>query len=171
MRKIGFFGGGLLHELGPASDVVLFFNCLNQYVEQDHPQQDWSLLTDRLYRRYLRLEELESASALMAQVREIFEQLPAASSIQWDEQILADSSKSWLNSDQLTLADVFRKYFEGFAQCVESAHLNYETFKSYPGYAYEAVRTVISDTPGFMRDKKKPLAEYDALEGKPFWLQ
>lgn len=25
--------------------------------------------------------------------------------------------------------------------------------------------------PGFARDKNKPLAEYDGLEGEPFWLQ
>ena len=171
MRKIGFFGGGLLHELGPASDVVLFFSCVSQYAERDYPEQDWSLLTDRLYRRYLRLDEVELASALMAQVREIFVHRPATSSVQWDGKMLSDPEKSWLKQDQPTLADVFRKYFEGFVRCVESARLNYETFKSYPGYSYESVRTVISDTSGFMRDKNKPLAEYDALEGKTFWLQ
>jgi hypothetical protein len=30
---------------------------------------------------------------------------------------------------------------------------------------------VISDLPGFSRDKNKPLAEYDALDGDPFWLR
>lgn len=85
--------------------------------------------------------------------------------------MLADREKGWLNPDQPTLADVFSRYFEGFADCIESARLNYETFKSYPRYSYEPVRIVISDLAGFARDKKKPLAEYDALEGKPFWLQ
>jgi hypothetical protein len=171
MRKIGFNGGGLLCELGPAPDMALFFSCLERYAEQDHPEQDWSLLTDRLYRRYLRREELEPALALMTQAQETFAQRPAKTSIEWDEKMLANPEKSWLDPDQSTLADVFGRYFQGFANCVESARLNYETFKSYPGYSYEPVRTVISDLPGFARDKNKPLAEYDALEGEPFWLR
>lgn len=72
MRKTGFHGDPSIYELGPASDVVLFFARLRDYAEQDHPEQDWSLLTDRLYRRYLRQEELEPALALMAQTHENF---------------------------------------------------------------------------------------------------
>ena len=76
MRMIGFSGGSSICELGPASDVVLFFDCLKAYVEQESQDQDWGLLTDRLYRRYLRLEELEKASSLMEQARQIFAQNP-----------------------------------------------------------------------------------------------
>jgi hypothetical protein len=170
MRIIGFDGGSSLCELGPASDVVLFFDCLKTYAEQDHPEKDWSLLTDRLYRRYLRVEELYMASALMEQAQQIFAKHDAASSVNWEAKE-GHAGKSWLNPNQSTLADVFSKYFENFAHCVESAQINYETFKSYPGYSYEPVRVVIADLPGFARDKNKPLAEYDALEGKPFWLQ
>ncbi|WP_458762573.1 hypothetical protein [Cupriavidus basilensis] len=170
MRKIAFDGGSSLCELGPVSDVVLFFECLKIYVEQAQPEQDWSLLTDRLYRRYLRLGELDAASALMDQARQIFAGLPA-SSVEWEPRMVGNAERTWLDPHQQTLADVFSKYFERFAHCVESARLNYESFKSYPGYSYEPVRTIISDLPGFTRDKNKPLAAYDALEGKPFWLQ
>ncbi|WP_134167095.1 hypothetical protein [Paraburkholderia caballeronis] len=72
MRKIGFNGGGLLYELGLASDVSLFFDCLGADTQEANHEQDWSLLTDRLYRRYLRLDELEPAFALMEQVQEFF---------------------------------------------------------------------------------------------------
>jgi len=170
-RKIGFAGGGSICELGPASDVVLFFDCLKGNAEYDYPEQDWSLLTDRLYRRYLKLDELDRAATLMEQVRQIFAQVPAKTGIQWNSEMLLDREKTWLNPNQPTLADVFGKYFEHFAYCVESAQVNYEAFKSYPGYTYEPVRVVISDLPEFMLDKNRPLAEYDALEGKPFWLQ
>ncbi|QTD94157.1 hypothetical protein [Burkholderia anthina] len=171
MRHIGFSGGSSICELGPAPDVVLFFECLKIHAERAHPEQDWSLLTDRLYRRYLRLEELDQASALMENARQLFSQLPAKSAVEWDAMMLANPEKSWLNPEQPTLADVFGKYFEHFSLCVESARLNFESFKSYPGYSYEPVRVVISDSAGFARDKNKPLAEYDAIEGKPFWLQ
>ncbi len=171
MRNIGFSGGSSIRELGPAPDVVLFFNCLRTYAEQDHPEADWSLLTDRLYRRYLRLEELDNASVLMERVRSIFSEKSAASSIEWDSTILANTEKSWLNPNQATLAEVFSKYFRSFSYCVESAKINYDALKSEPGYSYEPVRIVISDLQGFARDQNKPLAEYDALEGDPFWLR
>ncbi|MBR7963041.1 hypothetical protein [Burkholderia latens] len=171
MRRIGFSGGSSICELGPVPDVALFFECLKVYAEQKHPEQNWSLLTDRLYRRYLRLEELDQASALMEKAKQLFAQLPAQSSVEWDSVMLKNPEKSWLNPEQPTLADVFEKYFANFAYCVESARLNYESFKAYPGYSYEPVRVVISDLTGYARDKNKPLAEYDALEGTPFWLE
>ncbi|QQC64328.1 hypothetical protein [Paraburkholderia ginsengisoli] len=166
MRTIGFDGGHSIYELGPAQDVVLFFECVKAYAEHDHPETDWSLLTDRLYRRYLRREELRPALGLMMQVQEIFALKPAKSAIEWNPNMLGDLQKSWLSSDQATLADVFERYFERFEKACNSAESFFESFS-----IYQPVRVVISDTPGFMRDKNKPLAEYDALEGKPFWLQ
>ncbi|WP_343675900.1 hypothetical protein [Paraburkholderia heleia] len=145
--------------------MMLFFDCLKTYAEQDHPEQDWSLLTDRLYRRYLRREEIDKASTLMEQVRQIFAGLPA-SAIDWDTSMLGNAEKTWLDPKQPTLADVFSKYFENFAKACGSAKFFVEAFN-----IYQPVRVVISDLPGFARDKNKPLAEYDALEGKPFWLQ
>jgi hypothetical protein len=146
--------------------MVLFFDCLSDYAEQGHPEQDWSLLTDRLYRRYLRREELDKASALMEQARQIFAQIPAESGVEWDPAMISNLEKSWLNPDQPTLADVFSKYFEHFAKACGSAKSFEEAFN-----IYQPVRVVISDFPGFARDKNKPLTEYDALDGKPFWLQ
>ncbi|WP_213304765.1 hypothetical protein [Paraburkholderia sacchari] len=166
MRKIGFDGGHSIYELGPAPDVALFFDCLNAYTEETNHAQDWSLLTDRLYRRYLRREELEPALALMVQVREIFTQKPAASSVEWDAAMLANPEKSWLNPSQPTLADVFSKYFESFASACGSAKSLFDAFD-----IYQPVRVVISDLAGFARDKNKPLAEYDSLEGEPVWLR
>ena len=166
MRKIGFHGGCRICEIGPSSDVLLFFDCLQTYAEQAHPDQDWSLLTDRLYRRYLRREELDKASALMEQAHHIFAQHPAASAVEWDTLLSGDAGRSWLKPDQPTLADVFSKYFEGFKDACSSAKSFLNDFA-----IYQPVRVVMSDLPGFARDKNKPLAEYDALEGKPFWLQ
>ena len=166
MRKIGFHGGCRICELGPSSDVILFFDCMKTYAEQAHANQDWSLLTDRLYRRYLRREELDRASVLMEQVRQIFAQHPADSAVKWDALLSGDPERSWLNLDQPTLAEVFSKYFEGFKNACSSAKSFMNDFD-----IYQPVRVVMSDLPGFARDKNKPLAEYDALEGEPFWLR
>jgi hypothetical protein len=166
MRNIGFDGGHSIYELGPSSDVILFFDCLRCYVEQANPNQDWSLLTDRLYRRYLRQDELDDALMLMNQARDIFSQCPSASAVEWDVLLSGGTERSRLKPNLPTLADVFSTYFENFEKACGSAKSFVEAFK-----IYQPVRVVISDLAGFARDKNKPLPEYDALEGKPFWLQ
>ena len=164
MKNVGFHGGSSICELGPSADVVLFFDCLNAYAAKPHPEKNWSLLTDRLYRRYLKQDELDEASALMKNAKDIFGSVPSAS-VDWKE-ISAAPGLSRLNPDQKNLADVFSKYFENFDYCVESSKV---FFKSWN--IYQPVRTVISDLPDFMTDKKRPLDQYEVLEGKPFWLR
>lgn len=163
MRIFGFHGGGSMYELGSVSDMVLFFECINFYAAKKHPETDWSLLTDRLYRRYLRLEELEEAVKLMNKVKEIFSTLPN-SAIDWPEDF--DLTKTRLDKNLPTLLDIFSAYFRNFFRSVESAQLNYEAFQSY-----KPVRSGTTDTPYYIDDKNRPLEEYDQLEGKPFWLR
>ena len=162
MRNIGFHGGHTIYELGPLPDIVLFFECLQKYVQETHPERDWSLLTDRLYRRYLRLNELSDAFVLMELAKSIFATRPA-SAVDW---ITHDPIKTWLDPNQPTLADVFSRYFEHFINAKNSAESFLEAFN-----IYQPVKTVIADLPGFTVDKRRPLTEYDTLEGKPFWLQ
>jgi len=170
MKMIGFCGGSSICELGTVSDVVLFFECLDYFVVKKNPERDWSLLTDRLYRRYLKLEELSSALMIMNEVKEIFATVPS-SEVNWKPELIGDKSKTWLDPSHVNLADVFVNFFENFTYCVESAKLNYDGFKSYPGYQYESVKIVPTDLAGIATEKARPLLEYDALEGKPFWLR
>jgi hypothetical protein len=65
-----------------------FFQCLDAYAAKSHPKQNWSLLTDRLYRRYLRQDELDEASVLMKSAQEIFASVPSAS-VDWREMLAA----------------------------------------------------------------------------------
>ncbi|WP_055337700.1 hypothetical protein [Ralstonia solanacearum] len=168
MKTIGFLGGSSLVELGPVSDVVLFFDCVRAFAAGKYPDWDWSLLTDRLYQRYIRLEELDVAGSLMKEVEKLFSEIPS-SSVKWNRAMLNDESKTWLDPGSLALAQVFSRYFDAFFRCAESSKVNYEGFKDYPGYKYEAVRTVVADMPIFMAEKKRSLEEYDALEGEPLW--
>jgi len=158
MRNIGFDGGSSLCVLGPVSDVILFFDCINVFAVEDHPQRDWSLLTDRLYRRYLRLEELDAAVALMNEVKKIFATV-STSAVAWE------NPTTKLNPNEPNLADVFARYFDLFAHCVTSAKGFFEDWNSY-----QPVRIVISDLAEFVNEKERPLEEYDALKGEPFWL-
>ncbi|MFY1843181.1 hypothetical protein ACOTEK_16695 [Achromobacter xylosoxidans] len=167
MRKIGFDGGHTVYELGPVSDVVLFFECLSSFVVSQYPDQDWSLLTDRLYRRYLRREELERSFALMERARSIFSTLPSAS-VEWDEGLQTDRDKTWLDSRQDTLGAIFFRYFDLFSKAKDSAISFLDEFG-----IYQPVRVLVSDMPALIVEKRRPLNEYDALglSDLPFWLR
>jgi len=121
------------------------------------------LLTDRLYRRYLRREELASAAELMNEVRNIFARLPS-SSVAWEKQRLGSVTDSQLNLNLPTLADIFAKYFYGFKKACGSALSFMDCFK-----IFQPVKIVISDQPWFLLESQRPLEEYDFLEGSPFW--
>lgn len=167
MKKIGFEGGHTVYELGPASDVVLFFKYLNAFVVVKYLDQDWSLLSDRLYKRYLQKDELEEASTLMEKAKSIFFTLPS-SSVEWSKNMQSDRDKTWLDLRMDTLGDVFSRYFDLFSKAKNSALSFVDEFE-----IYQPLRVVASDMPAFMIERKRPLYEYDALglSDLPFWLR
>ncbi|ULU26781.1 hypothetical protein DYST_03729 [Dyella terrae] len=162
MRNIGFCGGSSMCELGPVSDVTLFFDCISAYAAAS-TDKNWSLLTDRLYRRYVRQDDLDETSGLMAEVRNVFSTIPSAA-VDWSALDVLPNSSSRLKSNLATLGLVFARYFDTFDVCVASAKLFYESWK-----IYQPVRVGTTDVPAFMTDKKRPLADYEALDGEPFW--
>lgn len=162
MRIVGFSGGSSIFELGSISDVQFFFDCIKSFVVPVYPDLDWSLLTDRFYRRYLRPEELAPAQQLMDKVKTVFERVPS-SGVDWSNMSLPDAVTR-LDPSNPNLAAVYAKYFEAFAHCQESAEISHRKWKEY-----QPLRVVVTDMPRFFSDKKRPLGEYETLEGEPFW--
>jgi len=166
IRKVGFIGGGNAYELGPLKDMVLFFDCLGYFVVKHNSEQDWRLLTDRFYRRYLRIEELEPAGKLMKKVKEIFSGL-AGDEVNWRWDMQGDENQTWLDARQPTLDIIFSKYFMNFDNVVDSAiNFNEEYGEYFP------VRISITNSIIFAVEKMRPLNQYDELTAKdePFWL-
>lgn len=167
MREVGFFGGGSAFSLGPVSDVVLFFGCITSFVIPLNMDKNWSLITDKFYRRYLGLDELDDAIILMNDVKKVFSKI-RSSSIEWNEVMIGDETKTTLNPRLEFLSEIFFKYFEAFEHCVESAKIFYSTWGKY-----KPVRVGIANIPHFMLDERRPLSDYDNLSDtdKPFWLK
>lgn len=164
MKKIGYYGGPVLFELGPVSDVVLFFDCVDAYVPKNIRTDDWNLIADRLYCRYLRCGDLYRASAIMEVIRATFSVILTKDVCSMDCFEAFDSGETWLDPTRKTLVDVFEKYFNGFSD-VRDATLSFlDAFN-----IDQPIRLVIADLPGFARDKRRSLADYDSLSGTPFW--
>lgn len=170
MKTVGLAGGSLIFELGSHMDVQLFFECLDAFVFSKHPGPHWRLLSDRLYKRYLKLDELDEASALMREAQKELQKLP---SIEIDWQDYAANSAATSNSLQpaaITLEKVFEKYFAAFALCVKSAKSSYEIFSKHGGYQYEPVRFIVTNVPWFTIENARPLKDYDENSVRPFWM-
>jgi len=167
MRNIAFYGGGVICQLGPVSDVVLFFDCIRAFVTEQNEGTDWTLLTDALYRRYLRDTEFALAVGLMARVKAVFQQTPAPA-VDWNPTMSGDSAKSILDPCLPTLGNVYARYFDALDFCVESARLFSEEWK-----IPQIIRIVVADSPAFIQDRFRGPDEYDALGpgDKPFWLR
>jgi hypothetical protein len=147
MMNIGLTGGSSLCIVGSIDEVESFFARVKAIAP--HISVHSSLITDRLYRRYLRLSELEEAtSTLLGIVDALSRTVPDAA--------------------QSAFAGRFLRCFNS---CVESAKLNYEAFRDTEGYEYEPVRLVIADQPWFTAEKQRSLGEYDANDGAPFWAR
>ena len=164
MKTVGLAGGSSLCELGPAADVELFFECIHSFAVPKWTVSEANLLTDRLYRRYLRENEVEPASLLMRDLRLIFSRTPTEEVDLGG--IEATTAVSRLDPTSANLAELFASYFECFEQCRESSELFLSTWK-----ILQPIRLVLADTLDFIVDKKRPLAQYETLEGRPFWLR
>ena len=163
MTSVGFCGGTSVLELGPASDMQVFFGCVELAVAL-LPSGDGGLLTDRLYRRYLRLDQLDAAAKALEQVSDILSAVPTKdidwASMHWNPA----STKLTLSAP--TVDQVVDRYLRGAQKRIGGARSFEKRFR-----VYQPVMTIISDLPRFVIDEKRPLAEYDALEGEPMWLR
>ena len=161
MKKIGFRGGALMHQLGSANDVMSFFYCIEQFASEGK-EQKFDLLLNRFYRNYLRLGELDIAVNLMDEVHECFKTVDSKK-VEWDTLLLTETS---LDTKKAYLSDVFSRYFLAFNNVVESAQMFYEGYKKY-----QAVTIIVADIPENLKSKKLPLDEYDTVIGDPLWVR
>jgi len=160
MKIIGFSGGSLISKLGSANDVEAFFSCIKKISTKE--KKDWGLILNRLYRNYLKLDELDSALILMEEINCFFKKTESII-IDWDDLV---SNETTLNIEKKHLSDVFEKYFISFSNVVEDAKFFYEDWK-----IYKAVKIVITDAPEYVMYQKLSLEEYDSIIGDPLWLR
>ena len=162
--KIGLIGGGIINNLGTDSDMQLFFECISYYVLSKYPDQNWSIITDRLYRRYLKLEELDDAESLMKIVEKEFRQLNRES-VDWSN-VESGETQSDLDRSKPTLFEIFSRYFRSFYRCIEFALFEYNDLKFY-----RPIMVSITTIPDYHNYEKISLSVFDNLKSddKPIW--
>jgi len=163
MKKVGFHGGSSLFELGTPLDMVCFFSVARERTELSEKE---SSLLNRLFRSYLRLDELDDAVLMMRKSKELLSTVIGSgdelSCLGWRSDITT------LKVTAGSYTEVFAKYYEAFEHCAQSAKLFNEDWG-----LYRPVRTIVCDMPDFTMEMLRPLQEYDDLAGDaiPFWLR
>ena len=162
--KIGLIGGGIINNLGTDIDMQLFFECISYYVLSKYPDQNWSIITDRLYRRYLKLEELDDAESLMKIVEKEFKQLNREA-VDWSN-VESGEAQSDLDRSKPTLFEIFSRYFRSFYRCIEFALFEYNDSKFY-----RSIMVSITTIPDYYNYEKISLSVFDNLkpDDKPIW--
>ncbi|MBL0319312.1 MAG: hypothetical protein IPP74_08500 [Alphaproteobacteria bacterium] len=163
MRMVGFCGGSRIIELGSSSDMQAFFNAISKFVLQSDNNTDYNPITDRLYRRYLKIEELEKATMLMEKIKSILKTI-SCQEINFTELEL-DIKNTKLDIKKHNLFELFEVYFSAFEVCVESCLDFYRRYNEN-----EPVKIIFTDTAWYMYESLRTLPEYDEHEGVPFWF-
>lgn len=164
MKNIGFYVTSNIKKIGPKDDILAFFQLVNELAVKRHPGTDWSLITDRFYKRYLKWEELEPASALMQRIKEVFTNIPT-DKIDWRS--LGIDKNTQLNLQSQSVAEVFERFFKSFKDFYGYALLWKKEDNTYT----QPFRIIVAEIPECLKDEQRPLSDYDNLEGEPFWLR
>ena len=160
MKKIGFSGAFTTFQIGNKAEMQLFFDCIEEYVVKGDDKK-WMLLTNRFYRKYLKLEELDTALLLMEEVNDAFKSILIADAYFISE--LPATTKLKIDG-AITLSDVFSSYFKGFNKVIESAKISYASSGNY-----RSVKVIVADMLESLKWDKLPDEEYEAVIGEPLW--
>jgi len=163
-KMVGLYGGHSIYPLGPANDVAAFFKSIDRFVPEALSPGKFDLITDRLFRRYLKQSELDRASQLMDSIKDAFKVSPNKNIDWYKFGVIEDMTTLRLSGN--TAADVFETYFDLFLKAKGSAISFFEAFN-----VYKPVVLAFADLPDFMLDKMRSLAEYDSNDTTPFWLR
>lgn len=160
--NVGFLGGWSTIELATPAEMLGFFDALERVAVPAAPEEEWSLITDRLYRRYIPVERTDDARALMHKAGIIFSNEP----FEADNVDGTDRDFTALDLSAETLGEAYRGYFDAFDNLCEAIEMqiadNWDEIRP--------IRVVITDTPEIHIEERRPLHIYDDMDGPPLWL-
>ena len=159
MKKIGFTGGSLISQLDNKAEMQFFFDCIENYAVRGDVEK-WALITDRLYRKYLKLNEVYIALSLMEEASKVFESIKI-SKVSLTRNLPKNTT---LNLGDVTLSAALARYFKAFKNVSEDAIMFYDKFDKY-----QSVKVIIADMVESTKWNKLSNEEYEAVVGEPLW--
>lgn len=159
MKKIGFTGGSSISQLDNKAEMQFFFDCIENFAVRGDVEK-WTLITDRLYRKYLKLNEIDVALLLMEEANKVFENIKM-SEVSFTINLPKNTT---LNLGDVTLSSALAQYFKAFKNVSEDAIMFYDKFDRY-----KSVKVIIADMVESTKWNKLPNEEYETVVGEPLW--
>lgn len=156
MKKIGFNTTALVCEIGNKYEVMYFFKCIKENIS-NNDVNNIDLVSDRLFRKYVRFEDIESTLDVLRKVRSVFDVIPYGGDFEFFDGVC-------LNLNGKTLSDVFCVIFNSAEKVFDQAIMFYRDFNRYT-----PIKLIVADIPECISWEKKSLAEYDSVSGEPLW--
>ena len=166
MKNVGIHAAMTLAEIGPATDVVAFFNVVVAKLENGVRGTKYPWLTEVLYRNSLKMEDLQF---LKQDLQAVEKNLKNISSNSVDLVFFGvDKNNTKLNITEDNLSLVFSRFFSACNMALQCTELFFNEFNEYI-----PVRLGITDAPYSFEDADRPADEYNKLgtEDQPFWLR
>ena len=178
---IGISGASSVNSIGSVPDTKTFFECISiyymkrgglfdkiaGYFDVAGSNKDEALL-ERLYRRYVRFEDLEATHAMIKKIKQAFIRIKTVN-VDWSKTSF-EAMDTKLDLSKETLADVFDKYFESFDKRINEINYFFDRYGEY----HDPLRFAISDIPYHVIDTDlTPLSKYDELKEDelPLWAR
>jgi hypothetical protein len=143
----------------------VFFLLIKKYAAHFLTQRERNLIFNRLYKKYLTIEETYLAVDTMKLVQEKFG-LIEISDVDWEAYGLTGQPKSF-GPAASDLAQATEEYFRRFYGCASAALYNANLAE---GGFFKPVRISRSDFGSLYETEQRPLEGYDRWDGPPFWL-
>lgn len=166
--SIGYLGGSEVSPLGSKKYVRSFFLSCDEYIIKDdfYGLPDWSLITDGLYRRVILDQQIDRTIGTMMRLLLYLSEIPLTK---------VDWSKIGLMGPQEgpdKPCDNLGDFFSGFGSKLISCGAGMAYQAKRDDYSQpRTLRLGCTSIPEYLYDEQRPIEEYEALEGDPFWLQ
>tara|TARA_B110000438_G_scaffold281377_1_gene307497 strand:+ start:353 stop:886 length:534 start_codon:yes stop_codon:yes gene_type:complete len=159
MKTIGYCGGGLLFRLGNEEEVESFFDCIRILQTSN---DNFDQIVDRLYRKYIKFEDLDLARDAMRSIALLFKEANFEDVVSK----ISVPSTTKLNFDRNNLFDIYSKFFSGFEDVIESSKYFYEDYGKY-----QPISIVVVDIPAYDKYKRLPVSVFEKVQRSPIWLR
>jgi hypothetical protein len=161
---VAFVGGNRINLLGSAAEVVCLFRLIEEFAAPFLDEKERLIVLDRLFKRYLTIAETPIAIDAMKTVQERFAAI-SIFDINW-EKFGFDKQPKLFDTTTGSLRESTEDCFGRFYQCASSVLYMHNV----ENRILRPVKLSRSDFGSLYEADQRPLEEYDALVGPPFWL-
>ena len=163
MPDVAIKAGMIRSGLGTPAAMAAFFALIDRHKGKSH-DGTLGLITDRLYRRTVRGEQLDAFEQQLSESRQILRGIPVTRGF-WDEFDLGSGEED-IDRSATNAADAFERIYNVLVRGISFARLDQKEL----GYI-RPLRLVAYDGPKGYEHDDMPLEDFEKPGIRPIWLE